>query len=254
MKIKCVVILLAAAFVLAAAPIAGASRAPHKVIDISFDGYCDGMHLNYASAGLGEASTIDGDQTGCVFGGVFGQTSNANNAVYLTVPGYSTFTVINLDGTWVHYGFDGNLIFVLNSGTWSYGPPSGTGVASNRPRAGALKALNPTKTTDIVFDGYCDGMHLVSPSAGLGTPGTVDGNRTGCASEGLIGAKTKIHGQGTFAVTFVTDGTWIQTAIFLDHTWIHYAVQGDLIYINNTGTWSYGTPGDSGPSSIGQEA
>ena len=94
-------------------------------------------------------------------------------------------------------------------------------------------------------------MHLVSPSAGLGTPGTVDGNRTGCASEGLIGAKTKIHGQGAFAVTFDTGGTWIQTAIFVDHTWIHYAIQGDLIYINNTGTWSYGTPEGSGQSSTG---
>jgi len=243
MKMKHMVLfLLAGALVLVAAPMASASAAPHHSIDISFDGYCDGIHMNYASAGLGQASTVDGDQTGCVAGGVFGTASSANNAVYLTVPGFSTFTVINLDGTWVHYGFSGNQIFLLNSGTWSYGAPSDRGIASNSPRAGAPKALSPATATDIVFDGYCDGMHLESPSIGLGTPGTVDGNRTGCSSEGLIGAQTKLHSLGAFAVTFLTGDLWVHTAIFADHTWIHYSASGDLIFILNSGTWSYGTP------------
>jgi hypothetical protein len=250
MKMKHMVLfLLAGALVLGAAPVASAATAPHNSIDISFDGYCDGLHMNYASAGLGEASTVDGDQTGCVVGGIFGTASNANNAVYLTVPGFSTFTVVNLDHTWVHYGFSGNQIYVLNSGTWSFGTPADRGIASNSPRAGAPKTLSPAATTDIVFDGYCDGMQLNSPSIGLGTEGTVDGNRTGCASEALIGAKTKLRGQGAFAVTFDTGGLWVQTAIFVDYTWIHYSVSGDLIYVLNSGTWSYGTPMDSGRSS-----
>jgi hypothetical protein len=251
MKIKnTVLFLLTASLVLAAAPLA--SAAPHHSIDISFDGYCDGMHLNYASAGLGEASTVDGHHTGCQRGGHFGTVSNANNALYVTVPGDGYFIVINLDHTWVLYEFDGNLIVLFNSGTWSYGTPAERGgMASNSLRARAPKSLSPRAATDIVFDGYCDGMHLNSPSIGLGTEGTVDGNRTGCSSEGLIGAKTKIHSQGTFAVTFDTDGLWVQTAIFADHTWIHYAVSGDLIYVLNSGTWSYGIPRGSGRSSTG---
>jgi len=247
MKMKnTVLFLLAAALVLASAPVTIASAAPHRPFDtsfdISFDGYCDGLHINKPSAGLGQSSTIDGDQTGCVAGGIFGQTSKTSNALYLTVPGFGTFTVINADHTWVHYGFDGSLIFVLNSGTWSFGVPADRGIASNSAHAGAQKALSPDATTDIAFDGYCDGMHINHPSAGLGTPGTVDGNRTGCSSEGLIGAQTTIHGQGAFAVTFLTGTLWVQTAIFVDHTWIHYAVTDDLIYVLNSGTWSYGTP------------
>jgi hypothetical protein len=244
----------AIALVLAAAPVASASRGiPAGSHDIVFDGYCDGLHFNVPSAGTGDATTTDGDQTGCDAGGVFGQFSKAKKALYFTVPGYETFTVINLNHTWTHYGFNGNQITLVNSGTWSFGTPNGRAAKpSNTQRAAAASAVRPNAVYDISFDGYCDGMQFNVPSVGLGTAGTVDGNRTGCSSEGLIGATTKISGQSQVAVTFNTGGTWIQTAVFIpSHTWIHYSVSGDLIFVLNSGTWSPGPPAGSGHSSTG---
>src|SRR5439155_2970701 len=103
---------------------------------------------------------------------------------------------------------------------------------------------------EISLDGYCDGMHLVSPSAGLGTRGTVDGNRTGCASDGLMGSKSKINNmRGTYVVSFFADlFVWIQAAIFPDQTWIQFAVSDYQIYILNSGTWSPGPPPIGAPS------
>ena len=246
---KTLLFVSAIALVLAVAPVASASRgAPAVSHDIVFDGYCDGLHFNVPSLGTGDPTTTDGDQTGCVAGGIFGQFSKAKKALYFTIPGFETFTVVNLDHTWTHYGFNGNQITLNNSGTWSPGTPNDRAAKpSNTRRAAAASAVSPDAVHDIIFDGYCDGMQLNVPSVGLGTPGTVDGNRTGCASEGLIGATTKISGQTQAAVTFNAGGTWIQTAIFIpSRTWIHYSVSGDLIYVLNSGTWSPGTPTGSG--------
>ena len=171
----------------------------------------------------------------------------------LTVPGYSTFTTVSSNHTWVHYGFNGNLIYVLNSGTWSYGAPIARpgGVASNTHRGvtGALAGRHVTDL-DLQFDGYCDGMHLVNPSAGLGTPTSVDGYRTGCASESLIGATATVNNQaGTYVVTFNV-GFWVQTAIFPNHYWIHYSNNGNSIYVLNFGTWSNAIAGGTGRNSV----
>jgi len=110
------------------------AAAPAASYDISFDGYCDGLHLNIPSVGLpGTAQSVDGDQTGCLTGGVFGQ-ARANpttgrygvtkGSEFVTIPGFSTFTVVKRDHTWVHYSISGDTIYVLNSGTWSAGPPA----------------------------------------------------------------------------------------------------------------------------------
>jgi hypothetical protein len=236
--------LLVVAFVVGVGQVA-ASSTPLVAFDLHFDGYCDGLHLNYPSLGIGTAPTVDGDQTGCVSGGVFGEKTSGG--FYLTVPGFSTFTVIKLNHTWTHYALSGNLIFVLNSGTWSPGPPiRASGVSSSQGRAHAASLLRPTVTFELHFDGYCDGMVLNIPSAGLGTPGTVDGNRTGCSNpDGLMGGTGKVGSVKGAVVTFSCfdcGGLWIQTAILLDHTWIHYSVSGDLIYVLNSGTWSPGPP------------
>jgi len=241
--------LAALTLVLVAAPISAASAAPTKSYDIAFDGYCDGLHLEFPSLGFGTKQTVDGDQTGCVSGGIFGEANSSGSTAYLTVPGFSTFTTVNKNHTWVHYGFNGNLIFVLNSGTWSYGTPLGHGaVASNTPRAAkAFGADRGVNDLDLVFDGYCDGMHLVNPSAGLGTPDTVDGYRTGCSFESLIGATATVNNQaGTYVVTFLTGSLWVQTAIFPNHYWIHYSVSGDQIFLLNFGTWSNAIAGGAG--------
>jgi hypothetical protein len=254
MKISAFVV--AAALVLAFASVGAASAAPQTGYDITFDGYCDGLHLNIPSVGLpGTAYSVDGDQIGCASGGVFGTAKASANGHYgvekgtefVTIPGFSTHTFIDSNHKWVHYGLDGNKIYVLNKGTWSLGTPdAGSGVPSSSPRPGlAGSTAGPRDgTKDIIFDGYCDGMELIAPSAGLGVPRTVDGNRTGCSSDALMGSKSLIDGQeATYLVSFFADGvTWIQTAVFPDHTWIHYSVSGDQIYLLNSGTWSRGNP------------
>jgi hypothetical protein len=253
---KAFLFVLALATVVAAAPFAAASPArfaPLKTYDIVFDGYCDGMHLEFPSAGLGNYQTVDGYQTGCIEGGIFGQADSTRSTGYLTVPAFATFTVVTNRHTWVHYGFNGNLIYVVNSGTWSYGTPLGrTGVASNTRRAGAAAVGNRgVNDLDLMFDGYCDGMHLVNPSAGLGTPTSVDGYRTGCSAEALIGATASVANQaGTYVVTFDTAGLWVSTAIFPNHTWIHYAIDGNSIFLLNFGTWSNAIAGGHGRNSV----
>jgi hypothetical protein len=256
-ELKVPAFIVAGVVALAVLPAGMASASTSKSFDITFDGYCDGLHLNQPSVGVpGTAYTVDGDQTGCASGGVFGTARPNRNGKYgvtkgiefIDIPSFSSFTVINKDHTWVHYGLSGNLIYISNSGTWSLGAPVAGrgGVSSYTPRSRPVAPAAITGAKDIVFDGYCDGMHLVSPSAGLGTKGTVDGNRTGCSSEGLMGAKNKVGGQsGAYAVTFDV-GFWIQTAIFPDHTWVHYAANNDVIYVLNSGTWSPGTPTVSG--------
>jgi hypothetical protein len=221
-----------------------ASAAPASTLNIQFDGYCDGMSLTTPSAGLGSRETVDGDQTGCVTGGIFGTTSAFKDQYFMTVPTYGTFTVVGMNHTWVHYALQGNQIYVLNNGTWSPGTPKaapGTASSFARP-ATVTESSVPANTFDIMFDGYCDGFELNSPSAGLGYQGTVDGNRIGCAADGLMGASTRLHSDGAIAVGYYADGTtWIETVVMLSGTWIHFSVSGDLIYILNSGTWSYGT-------------
>jgi len=233
---------------------ASASTEEVTTVDIVFDGYCDGLQLNIPSDGIsGVLRTVDGMQTGCVAGGVFGQARSGSDGTYgvengtelLTVPGFATFTVIKRNHTWVHYIDGGGFIAFVNSGTWSLGTPVDVagGVSSYDADADAVgEGLVPqvvTEEMDISFDGYCDGMHLVAPSAGLGTRGSVDGHLTGCASESLIGAKSV---DDSHVVQFVTGGLWVQTVVFSNNTWVHYSIVDNTIYWLNAGTWSGGTP------------
>ncbi len=251
------------AFALATSPLTvayAATPATSTSYDIAFDGYCDGLHLNIPSVGMpGFARSVDGDQIGCDSGGLFGQARPDGatgqygvdaGSEFVTLPGFSSFTVVRPDHTWVHYyAANGNQIEVLNSGTWSLGTPQASQLSTTRSswdRAGTRSTAPQklTKATEISFDGYCDGMHLVSPSVGLGTAGTVDGYRTGCASEGLIGAKTKIgkSSRKAYVVQFDEGGTWIQTTVFKNHTWVHFSISGDTIYLLASGTWTEGPP------------
>jgi len=249
-------LLAGAALIVGLFPVAAfaAPAAPTSTMNIVFDGYCDGMSLTTPSAGLGSRETVDGDQTGCVTGGIFGTASAFKGQYFMTVPTYGTFTVIGLNQTWVHYALNGNQIYILNSGTWSPGTPKAApGTASSFTRPATVRQPSiPASTFDIMFDGYCDGFELNSPSVGLGTQGTVDGNRIGCASDGLMGASTRLRTDGAIAVGFYADGsTWIETVVALSGTWIHFSVSGDLIYILNSGTWSFGTTPTGTRSSTG---
>lgn len=263
---KTLVLVSPAVLVLAVVFSPVAAAAPATGTDIMFDGYCDGLHLEIPSIGLPATEfSVDGYQTGCASGGIFGlaKPSHRTGAYgltkgteFLTVPGYGTHTVIKRDNTWIHYGLSGSQIFLLNSGTWSVGIARGrSGEPSAASRAGAAaSSTGVDNVNNLIFDGYCDGMELVSPSSGLGTAGTVDGHRTGCASDGLMGSQSAVAGVGrSYAVSFFADGVfWLETAIFPDQTWVHYAGDGDLIYVLNSGTWRPGIPqGGVGLSSTG---
>ena len=93
--------------------------------------------------------------------------------------------------------------------------------------------LYPTRTIDIAFDGYCDGMHLtINHSTGL-----VSGTATGCLSNvltGVAGGLSKI-GAGVAVMStgllFVIDDN--------GKNWVIYGADGSVI---NSGTYSVGVP------------
>lgn len=88
-------------------------------VEISFDGYCDGMSLQQLPSGL-----IEGVRTGCTDEAVAGSTSDGpepglNAKVYFrSAQVYETF--LTEDGYFEIYS-RGRLV---NSGTWSYGTPN----------------------------------------------------------------------------------------------------------------------------------
>ncbi|MBC2696425.1 MAG: hypothetical protein HF982_14345 [Desulfobacteraceae bacterium] len=96
-------------------------------IDIMYDGYCDGARLTYdLTTGL-----ASGNQTGCCQGYMLGAVADVYSQGPALCMSYCAgadfyahplYTVIRIDKTWTHYACDGNGgMFVLNSGTWSYG-------------------------------------------------------------------------------------------------------------------------------------
>ncbi|MGE5140500.1 MAG: hypothetical protein ACM3JD_13615 [Rudaea sp.] len=235
--------------------------------DIRFNGYCDGIHLQIPSLGIGKRYTVDGYQTGCMAGALFGvakpnlvgQFGVGKGTEYLTLTGYPALFVIKSNHTWAAYNLSAGVMQLINSGTWSRGLPLGPGAvpAGNTYNPNAVappedgdQRLGIQATKDIAFDGYCDGAHLVSPSIGLGKFGTVDGHSTGCLIAGFIGFKTKIRGMaGTYVITHNNYGYWGQILIYPNKTWQILAVSltTNRIFLVNHGTWHLGTP--TAPSS-----
>lgn len=230
-----------------------ATAAPSTGYDIAFDGYCDGMHLEYPSIGLGTTETVDGYHTGCIGGGLFGTTSEDPNATHITTNygGCCLYEfLIKANGTWILFAQSGNEIFQQNSGTWSFGTPDGTGPASASKHRTASMPDAASSSYNIRFDGYCDGMQLVSPSAGEGTKATVDGHHTGCISGGLFGTASASP-EAAHITTNYGGGSLFQFLVNVDRTWEIFAIDGDQIYLINAGTWSPGLPLGSGPAAAG---
>jgi hypothetical protein len=128
--------------------------------------------------------------------------------------------------------------------------------------AGAASAgeSSATATETIMFDGFCDGMTIDVPSTGLGTAGTLDGTLAGCETGPILGSAAPK--KGTYGVEvgreFISIPQYtLFSVIRNDHTFTHYAINGDVISELITGTWSLATPGapqasnTSGVSSIG---
>lgn len=100
---------------------------------------------------------------------------------------------------------------------------------------------------DLVFDGYCDGLHLNDL-----LDGTVDGDQTGCVSGPLLGTRNRPFTQGqAISVTFDSSAAYagLFAVVRADHTWTIYANDGAGIYVINSGTWTKGIPPLGGGSS-----
>ena len=111
--------------------------------DLIFDGYCDGLNINYAGATGIATGTYSSSCASCPMtdrmAGTAGYVASQGGAItlsYETVDGNCPvwlYTVVRKDHTWTHYGFDGA---AFNSGTWSFctkakapaGAPASTGV------------------------------------------------------------------------------------------------------------------------------
>lgn len=87
-------------------------------IDIVFDGYCDGMHLDIDQ----ETRVVTAMRTGsCIPPSPLSGRVRQGQA-RMVDDTYGLYVIIDRNGTWFYYDFNGNLV---NSGTWSQGVPSG---------------------------------------------------------------------------------------------------------------------------------
>jgi hypothetical protein len=235
----------------------GVAPAGAAGIAIMFDGHCDGLHLNFPSAGEpSTAYTVDGVRIGCVHDNIFGVARPNSHKVYGVDKGTEyialdaqdrLFFRINRNQTWALFGPDaGDNIALLNSGTWSIAPPSkGHGLVAStsvRTRAVAAKA-QPLAAKDIAFDGFCDGLHIANPSVGLGTSDTIDGAETGCISYPIVGARDTINGFKKTFVVLANQGTVgaplpVMYLVFKDHTWANFYLSSGVMTQFVSGTWS----------------
>jgi len=95
-------------------------------MEISFDGHCDGLHLNYnTSTGM-----VTGFKTGCRDEPISGTVGIVHSqGVGVTYSGGYNFPeagfvyVVRANRTWSIYNNDGGGAYELNSGTWSIGAP-----------------------------------------------------------------------------------------------------------------------------------
>ena len=114
-------------------------------------------------------------------------------------------------------------------------------------QAGPL--FGTTKTVDIAFVGYCDGMHLVI----YYQTGVVLGNRSGSCIEnspvwGTVG--TVLNGTYRGGAVILTDVFFSFHCVITDNPkkWVYYLSDGTIF---NSGTYVVGAPamaGGGGPS------
>ena len=135
MKRAVIAMLLVLIIVISVAGVAGARSQPGitsnperiKTIRLMFDGYCDGMTLNFDPLTGIMYGVYGSSCASCPYTDLLGGTQGAAK---LQGPGFTValqgidgvsppwiWSRINMSHTWVHYNFDGT---VFNSGTWSF--------------------------------------------------------------------------------------------------------------------------------------
>jgi hypothetical protein len=96
-----------------------------------------------------------------------------------------------------------------------------------------------TRTVDIAFTGYCDGLHLVINP----TTGVVTGNMTGCDSGavfGIVSSLISTNYKGGGAAVVIRDTQFQTQKVIRDNgTWTYYGDDGGVV---SSGTWTKGTP------------
>lgn len=104
---------------------------------LSFDGFCDGMHLETLTTKIEKSATgwlAQGARTGCASGDIVGvNVSNKNLNVTIHAGGRTFLYVIRVDHTWANYFTTGGGARQLNAGTWSLEPPGLTVLNTDLP-------------------------------------------------------------------------------------------------------------------------
>jgi hypothetical protein len=220
--------------------------------DIVFDGYCDGVHYE-----AGPDAAVHGNTTGCISYVVEGARGPNGGLVHVhdcsTSP-YTLLYVVRADYTWANYYVLNGTVAPYLTGTWHYGTPEpGATGQSTIPTGGGFgsggDAGFPAEPilesqialpTDIVFNGYCDGVHYAS-GPGAAVKGHVTGSAACIDPAQIIGARGARGGLVHMTDCTVYSGAYLYI-VRADNTWANFYISGGSVYSLNAGTWSYGTP------------
>ncbi len=103
----------------------------------------------------------------------------------------------------------------------------------------------PKGTFDLMFDGYCDGLHINIVNTLVG--GTMTGCEDGVLTAGVVGKVSNIPyvNNGWIASVGVYGGSGTAVTCYLDfatNTWAMYGSDGVAPWLINYGTFTLGTP------------
>ena len=94
-----------------------------EILNLRFDGFCDGMHLETLTTKVQKSTTgwlVQGSSTGCVNLDIVGvNMARKNLDVSLAYQDTSYLYVIRVDHTWANYINTDGGVELVNSGTWS---------------------------------------------------------------------------------------------------------------------------------------
>jgi len=122
-------------------------------------------------------------------------------------------------------------------------------VAASAQRNADARIFSPGSSHDIMFDGYCDGLHIE-----IENDGCINGYQIGmgdCVSGDILGTLAHRFNQAFLALNYVCDASFgcetsgfgcIHTVLRGDRTWTHYCHEVTGMEVINSGTWSVKPP------------